>query len=54
MIGDVISQFIQGANIGSIGRLRILRSGLIAFSIHGPLSHLWYHYLDKVDDIEFL
>lgn len=52
MIGDLISQFIYGAKLSNIARMRILRSGAIAFCVHGPFSHIWYQSLERIDDVD--
>ena len=36
--------------IGNLDRLRILKSGILGFFIHGPLTNLWFENLDKFLD----
>mmetsp|Transcript_7546 Transcript_7546/g.11416 ORF Transcript_7546/g.11416 Transcript_7546/m.11416 type:complete len:347 (-) Transcript_7546:354-1394(-) len=47
-IGDIISQFTEGATIGTLDRMRILRSLLAGLIGHGPLSHVWYNWSDDI------
>ncbi|GMH85834.1 hypothetical protein TrVE_jg1738 [Triparma verrucosa] len=42
ILGDVISQFSTSANLHTVDRTRILRSGAAGGFGHGPLSHFWY------------
>ena len=46
VIGDVISQVLEGKDMGKLDRSRVLRSGSLGFLLHGPLSHFWYRFSD--------
>ena len=47
-IGDILSQVLNSKKIGSLDKMRTLRSSLAGFLIHGPLSHYWYIFEDQV------
>jgi hypothetical protein len=50
VLGDFISQLSsKKIHLGQIDRLRLLRSGLAGFLLHGPLlGHYWYIYCDML------
>ncbi|KAG0627679.1 hypothetical protein M758_2G220100 [Ceratodon purpureus] len=42
-IGDWIGQCVEGKPVLEFSRVRLLRSGLVGFCLHGSLSHHYYH-----------
>jgi hypothetical protein len=42
-IGDWIGQCMEGKPILEFSRVRLLRSGLVGFCLHGSLSHYYYY-----------
>jgi hypothetical protein len=40
----------EGGGIGNLDRLKVFKSGIIGFFIHGPLTNLWFVNLDKFVD----
>ncbi|GLJ34723.1 hypothetical protein SUGI_0698730 [Cryptomeria japonica] len=42
-LGDWIAQCYEGKPIFEFDRTRMFRSGLVGFSLHGSLSHYYYH-----------
>uniref|UniRef100_A0A0C9RG78 TSA: Wollemia nobilis Ref_Wollemi_Transcript_28563_1725 transcribed RNA sequence n=1 Tax=Wollemia nobilis TaxID=56998 RepID=A0A0C9RG78_9CONI len=42
-LGDWIAQCYEGKPIFEFNRTRMFRSGLVGFSLHGSLSHYYYH-----------
>lgn len=42
-IGDWIGQCVEGKPVLEFSRVRLLRSGLVGFCLHGSLSHYYYH-----------
>ncbi|VVB00399.1 unnamed protein product [Arabis nemorensis] len=45
-IGDWIAQCYEGKPLFEIDRARILRSGLVGFTLHGSLSHFYYQFCE--------
>lgn len=46
-LGDYTAQAYEGRSWKDFDTSRILRSGLIGFLAHGPLSHIFYEKLDR-------
>ncbi|CAM6017129.1 unnamed protein product [Sphagnum balticum] len=42
-IGDWIGQCVEGKPVLEFSRVRLLRSGLVGFCLHGSLSHYYYY-----------
>lgn len=49
-IGDIIAQRTEGADMGSLDRMRTLRSLIAGLIAHGPMSHLWYNLSEGLFD----
>ncbi|CAN6457641.1 unnamed protein product [Victoria cruziana] len=47
-IGDWIAQCYEGKPIFEFDRARMFRSGLVGFSLHGSLSHYYYHFCEAL------
>ena len=45
-LGDYIAQNYEGRDVEELDASRIVRSGLCGLLAHGPLSHLYYVFLD--------
>lgn len=42
-LGDWIAQCYEGKQLFEFNRIRMVRSGFVGFSLHGSLSHYYYH-----------
>lgn len=47
-LGDWIAQCYEGKPIFEFDRTRMFRSGLVGFSLHGSLSHYYYHLCEAL------
>ena len=47
-LGDYIAQNYEGRDVAELDKSRIIRSGLCGLIAHGPLSHLYYVFLDHL------
>jgi len=47
-IGDWIGQCVEGKPFLEFSRVRLLRSGLVGFCLHGSLSHHYYHICEYI------
>lgn len=47
-IGDFIAQRTEGASMGQLDRMRLLRSMLVGLIGHGPMSHVWYEFSEGI------
>ncbi|PON80606.1 Mpv17/PMP [Parasponia andersonii] len=47
-IGDWIAQCYEGKPLFEIERTRVLRSGLVGFTLHGSLSHYYYQFCEAL------
>eukprot|EP00246_Nothoceros_aenigmaticus_P014997 TRINITY_DN59_c0_g1_i1.p1 TRINITY_DN59_c0_g1~~TRINITY_DN59_c0_g1_i1.p1 ORF type:complete len:471 (-),score=50.38 TRINITY_DN59_c0_g1_i1:514-1926(-) len=47
-LGDWIAQCNEGKPIFEFDRTRMLRSGLVGFTLHGSLSHFYYHICEAL------
>ncbi|KAH9289452.1 hypothetical protein KI387_033569, partial [Taxus chinensis] len=47
-LGDWIAQCYEGKPIFEFDRTRMFRSGLVGFSLHGSLSHYYYHLSEAI------
>ncbi|KAL3681366.1 hypothetical protein R1sor_024322 [Riccia sorocarpa] len=45
-LSDWIAQCCEGKGLSKFNRTRMLRSGLVGFSLHGSLSHFYYHFCE--------
>jgi protein Mpv17 len=45
-LGDWIAQCYEGKPLFEFDRTRLLRSGLVGFSLHGSLSHYYYQFCE--------
>ncbi|KFK35762.1 hypothetical protein AALP_AA4G033000 [Arabis alpina] len=45
-VGDWIAQCYEGKPLFEIDRARIVRSGLVGFTLHGSLSHYYYQFCE--------
>ncbi|XP_022142923.1 uncharacterized protein LOC111012915 [Momordica charantia] len=45
-LGDWIAQCFEGKPLFEFDRTRMFRSGLVGFSLHGSLSHYYYHFCE--------
>ncbi|CAM6123972.1 unnamed protein product [Calypogeia fissa] len=45
-IGDWIAQCYEGKPVLEFNRLRMLRSGLVGFCLHGSMSHFYYQFCE--------
>ncbi|KAF3643858.1 putative F-box/kelch-repeat protein-like [Capsicum annuum] len=51
-VGDWIAQCYEGKPIFEIDRARMLRSGLVGFTLHGSLSHYYYQFCEALFPFE--
>lgn len=47
-LGDWIAQCYEGKELFEFNRIRMFRSGLVGFSLHGSLSHYYYHLCEAL------
>ncbi|EYU26408.1 hypothetical protein ABFS82_08G183400 [Erythranthe guttata] len=47
-VGDWIAQCYEGKPIFEFDRARLFRSGLVGFTLHGSLSHYYYHFCEAL------
>jgi protein Mpv17 len=47
-LGDWIAQCYEGKQLFEFNRIRMLRSGLVGFSLHGSLSHYYYQLCEAL------
>ncbi|KAI4388308.1 hypothetical protein MLD38_000650 [Melastoma candidum] len=47
-LGDWIAQCFEGKPLLGFDRTRMLRSGLVGFSLHGSLSHYYYEFCEAL------
>ncbi|KAM3407446.1 hypothetical protein ACQJBY_001076 [Aegilops geniculata] len=47
-LGDWIAQCYEGKPIFEFDRTRMFRSGLVGFTLHGSLSHYYYHFCESL------
>ncbi|XP_075476969.1 uncharacterized protein LOC142518148 [Primulina tabacum] len=47
-LGDWIAQCYEGKPLFEFDRSRMFRSGLVGFSLHGSLSHYYYHFCEAL------
>ncbi|TVU46319.1 hypothetical protein EJB05_05845 [Eragrostis curvula] len=47
-LGDWIAQCYEGKPIFEFDRARMFRSGLVGFTLHGSLSHYYYHFCEAL------
>ncbi|KAK1324409.1 hypothetical protein QJS10_CPA01g02317 [Acorus calamus] len=47
-IGDWIAQCYEGKPLFEFDRARMFRSGLVGFTLHGSLSHYYYHLCEDI------
>ncbi|MCL7032803.1 hypothetical protein MKW94_004746 [Papaver nudicaule] len=47
-LGDWIAQCFEGKPIFEFDRARMLRSGIVGFSLHGSLSHYYYQFCETL------
>ncbi|PON70590.1 Mpv17/PMP [Parasponia andersonii] len=47
-IGDWIAQCFEGKPLFEFDRTRMLRSGLVGFTLHGSLSHYYYQFCEEL------
>lgn len=47
-LGDWIAQCYEGKQLFEFNRIRMLRSGLVGFSLHGSLSHYYYQVCEAL------
>eukprot|EP01018_Ginkgo_biloba_P022199 Gb_00884 [translate_table: standard] len=47
-LGDWIAQCYEGKPLFEFNRIRMFRSGLVGFSLHGSLSHYYYHLCEAL------
>lgn len=47
-LGDWIAQCYEGKPLFEFDRTRMLRSGLVGFSLHGSLSHYYYQFCEAL------
>ncbi|XP_031090526.1 protein SYM1-like [Ipomoea triloba] len=47
-LGDWIAQCYEGKPLLDFDRTRMLRSGLVGFTLHGSLSHYYYHICEAL------
>ncbi|EEE59409.1 hypothetical protein OsJ_11557 [Oryza sativa Japonica Group] len=48
LLGDWIAQCYEGKPIFEFDRARMFRSGLVGFTLHGSLSHYYYHFCEAL------
>ncbi|XP_055822317.1 uncharacterized protein LOC129891090 isoform X1 [Solanum dulcamara] len=51
-VGDWIAQCYEGKPLFDIDRARMLRSGLVGFTLHGSLSHYYYQFCEALFPFE--
>ncbi|KAK9924709.1 hypothetical protein M0R45_033063 [Rubus argutus] len=51
-LGDWIAQCFEGKPLLEFDRRRMLRSGLVGFSLHGSLSHYYYQFCEALFPLE--
>lgn len=47
-LGDWIAQCYEGKQLFEFNRIRMIRSGFVGFSLHGSLSHYYYHLCEAL------
>ncbi|XP_052208066.1 uncharacterized protein LOC127811910 [Diospyros lotus] len=47
-LGDWIAQCVEGKPLFEFDRVRMLRSGLVGFTLHGSLSHYYYQFCEDL------
>lgn len=47
-LGDWIAQCYEGKPLFDIDRIRMFRSGLVGFTLHGSLSHYYYYFCEAL------
>ncbi|KAJ7515625.1 hypothetical protein O6H91_22G021000 [Diphasiastrum complanatum] len=47
-VGDWMAQCYEGKPMLDFSRVRMLRSGLVGFCLHGSLSHFYYHFCEAI------
>ncbi|ONK75971.1 uncharacterized protein A4U43_C03F22480 [Asparagus officinalis] len=47
-VGDWIAQCYEGKPLFDFDRTRMLRSGLVGFTLHGSLSHYYYYFCEAL------
>ncbi|XP_027061256.1 uncharacterized protein [Coffea arabica] len=47
-VGDWIAQCYEGKPLLEFDRARMFRSGLVGFTLHGSLSHYYYHFCEAL------
>ncbi|XP_020086239.1 uncharacterized protein LOC109708813 [Ananas comosus] len=47
-VGDWIAQCYEGKPLFEFDRARMFRSGLVGFTLHGSLSHYYYHFCEAL------
>ncbi|XP_010545803.1 PREDICTED: uncharacterized protein LOC104818056 [Tarenaya hassleriana] len=47
-LGDWIAQCYEGKPLFEFDRARMLRSGLVGFTLHGSLSHFYYQFCEEL------
>ncbi|KAK4792567.1 hypothetical protein SAY86_023002 [Trapa natans] len=47
-VGDWIAQCYEGKPLFEFDRLRMFRSGLVGFTLHGSLSHYYYQFCEAI------
>ncbi|XP_075487179.1 uncharacterized protein LOC142526578 isoform X1 [Primulina tabacum] len=47
-LGDWIAQCYEGKPLFEFDRSRMFRSGIVGFSLHGSLSHYYYHFCEAL------
>ncbi|XP_039130719.1 uncharacterized protein LOC120267088 isoform X1 [Dioscorea cayenensis subsp. rotundata] len=47
-LGDWIAQCYEGKPLFEFDRMRMFRSGLVGFTLHGSLSHYYYHFCEAL------
>ncbi|XP_078447673.1 uncharacterized protein LOC144716445 [Wolffia australiana] len=47
-LGDWIAQCFEGKPLFEFDRARLLRSGLVGFTLHGSLSHYYYYFCEAL------
>lgn len=50
-IGDILAQSTEGKGLAELDRVRIVRSAACGFTLHGPLSHVWYIFAEHIFDV---
>ncbi|XP_075668866.1 uncharacterized protein LOC142638692 isoform X1 [Castanea sativa] len=47
-VGDWIAQCFEGKPLFEFDRIRMFRSGLVGFTLHGSLSHYYYQFCEEL------